>query len=158
MRRLRRRSACERGQALIEFAFVIPMLLVMLLGMIDFARLWMQYQVITDTTREAARRAVVADALWTEANIIDGIRSSLAQGGIDASAAVTVASCSYPPGGAAAVTIYTCRWDSGLSNDSIRVGLEVPYDFTLMGPFLGWVSGGSLSQISLKSSFFMRNE
>ncbi len=65
MTRIRRRrfGTDERGQALVEFALVLPVLLIMLLGIIDFARAWNVYQVLTDAGREGAREAVVANGL-----------------------------------------------------------------------------------------------
>jgi Flp pilus assembly protein TadG len=65
MNRLRRRRfrRDQRGQALVEFALVLPILLILLLGIIDFARAWNVYQVLTDAGREGAREAVVANGL-----------------------------------------------------------------------------------------------
>jgi Flp pilus assembly protein TadG len=50
---------CDRGQALVEFALTLPILLFILLGIADFARAWNVYQVLTDAGREAARISVV---------------------------------------------------------------------------------------------------
>lgn len=61
--RKKRFGANERGQALVEFALVLPILLIMLLGIVDFARAWNVYQVLTDAGREGAREAVVANGL-----------------------------------------------------------------------------------------------
>jgi Flp pilus assembly protein TadG len=57
----RRRSVRrgEDGQALVEFALVLPILLFLLLGIVDFARAWNVYEVLTDAGREATRLAVV---------------------------------------------------------------------------------------------------
>ena len=60
MRTLRDRLwGSDRGQALVEFALVIPILLFLLLGVADFARAWNVYEVLTDAGREATRLAVV---------------------------------------------------------------------------------------------------
>lgn len=61
--RKRRFNRDQRGQALVEFALVLPILLILLLGIIDFARAWNVYQVLTDAGREGAREAVVANGL-----------------------------------------------------------------------------------------------
>ena len=49
----------ERGQALVEFALVLPVLLVLLCGIIDFG--WLYYNQITlnNAAREGARYAAV---------------------------------------------------------------------------------------------------
>ncbi len=48
----RRRS---NGQGLVEFALVLPMLLLLLLGVIEFGRLMVIYAGVTSASREAAR-------------------------------------------------------------------------------------------------------
>jgi Flp pilus assembly protein TadG len=51
--------ADENGQAMVEFALVLPILLIVLLGIVDFGRAWNARQVITDAAREGARVTVV---------------------------------------------------------------------------------------------------
>src|SRR3990172_5967456 len=51
----------ERGQGLVEFAFVLPILLVVLLGILDFARAFFIYSEISSGVREAVRFAMVFD-------------------------------------------------------------------------------------------------
>jgi TadE-like protein len=55
-RGLRRR---EKGVELVEMAFVLPLLLIMLLGIIYFGRAYDVYQTITRAAREGARQAVL---------------------------------------------------------------------------------------------------
>lgn len=57
--RLRGFARRDDGQALVEFALTMPILLFLLLGIVDFARAWNVYEVLTDAGREAARYAVV---------------------------------------------------------------------------------------------------
>jgi Flp pilus assembly protein TadG len=52
-----------RGQALVEFALIVPVLLLLVLGIVEFGRAWNAHQVLTDAAREAARTAVVRRAL-----------------------------------------------------------------------------------------------
>ena len=44
-----------RGQALVELALILPILLMLLLGIFEFGRAWNTKQVITDAAREGAR-------------------------------------------------------------------------------------------------------
>jgi Flp pilus assembly protein TadG len=48
------------GQALVEFALLLPILMLLLLGIIEFGRAWDLKQLLDDSSREAARRAAVA--------------------------------------------------------------------------------------------------
>lgn len=49
----------DRGQALVETALVLPVLLIILLGIFDFGRAIYAYNTISNAAREAARLAVV---------------------------------------------------------------------------------------------------
>jgi TadE-like protein len=49
----------EKGVELVEMAFVLPLLLVLLLGIIYFGRAYDIYQTITRAAREGARQAVL---------------------------------------------------------------------------------------------------
>jgi Flp pilus assembly protein TadG len=52
----RERSA---GQSLVEVAFVLPVLLILLLGIFDFGRAIYAYNAVSNAAREAARVAIV---------------------------------------------------------------------------------------------------
>jgi Flp pilus assembly protein TadG len=56
-----RRRAGERGAALVEFAIVLPILLLVVFGIIDFGVAFADYQNVRSGTREAARLGVVND-------------------------------------------------------------------------------------------------
>jgi TadE-like protein len=51
-----------RGQALVEFALVAPMLFVLILGTIEAGRFMLFYEVMNHATREGARYAIVHGA------------------------------------------------------------------------------------------------
>src|SRR5512137_878994 len=51
----RRRS---RGQAMVEFALVLPVLLILLMVLIEVARLFSAWLIVENSAREAARYAV----------------------------------------------------------------------------------------------------
>jgi Flp pilus assembly protein TadG len=57
----RRRGASRhkprRGAAIVEFALVVPLLSLLLLGLFEFGRVIMVQQVLTNAAREAAREA-----------------------------------------------------------------------------------------------------
>jgi len=58
---LRKRNllAQQRGQSLVEFALLMPILVVILFGAIEFGRLWMTMNLLTGAAREGARVAAV---------------------------------------------------------------------------------------------------
>ena len=49
----------ERGTALIEMAFTLPLLLLISVGIIEFGRAFQTWQVLTNAAREGARVAVL---------------------------------------------------------------------------------------------------
>ena len=50
-------AGSERGAELVEFAFVLPILLVVIGGIVDFGLLFQRYKVVTNAAREGARLA-----------------------------------------------------------------------------------------------------
>ena len=51
----------EKGQNLVEFALVVPLLLLLVIGIAEFGRAWMTKNILTGAAREAARIAAVPD-------------------------------------------------------------------------------------------------
>ena len=52
---MRRDANRKGGQALVEFALVVPLFLLLLFGMVEFGRAWMTKNIITGAAREAVR-------------------------------------------------------------------------------------------------------
>ena len=50
----------NRGQAMVEFALVVPILCLVLFGVIQFGVLYKDYVTLTDATRAGARKAAVS--------------------------------------------------------------------------------------------------
>ncbi|HEU4941297.1 MAG TPA: TadE/TadG family type IV pilus assembly protein [Candidatus Eisenbacteria bacterium] len=77
----------ESGTALIEFAFVLPILLVLAMGMLDFGRAFHMKSLLDQAAREGARVAVVTSP---DVDIVESrVDDVLASGGI-APTSVTV--------------------------------------------------------------------
>ena len=55
-----RRIRQEDGQALVEFAMVLPILMAVLLGIVQFGIIFNNYETLTDASRVAARRAATS--------------------------------------------------------------------------------------------------
>ncbi len=67
-RHMVRRSRRENGQAVVEFALVMPVLLLLLLGVVQFGTVFRDYIALTDATRVGARQASVARSIQPETN------------------------------------------------------------------------------------------
>ena len=53
------RCRSEEGAQLVEFALVLPLLLLVLLGIAEFGFMFQRYEVVTNAAREGARLAVL---------------------------------------------------------------------------------------------------
>ena len=72
-----RRHSRERGQSVIEFAFILPLLLLLVFGIVELGRMLMQTNVLTQAAREGARAAAVgADSTSAAARAEDVLNAA----------------------------------------------------------------------------------
>ena len=74
------------GQSLVEFALVLPLLAVIIFLITEFGRALYEYNVLTQATREGARRAVVSPEGNAVANGQAAMDSFLTRSGVNMSA------------------------------------------------------------------------
>ena len=72
----------EDGQAMVEFAMVAPILLMLVLGIIQFGILFNHYQTLTDAVRVGARQAAVSRTLPNPAAAAEARVRSAASGSL----------------------------------------------------------------------------
>ena len=129
----------DAGQAIVEFALVAPILLLMILGLVEFSRAWNTQQVLTDTAREALRSSVVANPGFSYDGMLGLIDQALVRASLDPELAdVTVEG-----------------WRAG-SGTTARITIDYRFDFGFSGPLVAWATGGR--SLALSTSFVMRNE
>jgi Flp pilus assembly protein TadG len=117
-----RRHQRERGQALVEFALVLPLLALLLFGVIQFGIAFNNYVTLTDAVRAGARSAAVSRfAPSPGAQAEDAVRDAAVNLDQD-KLAVTV----------------TSSWVRG---EDVRVVGTYPYELNLVGLV---VASGSL--------------
>ncbi len=63
----------ERGQALVEMAFALPILVLLLMGIFEFGRVFNAYLTLQHCTREGVRRGVTGA---TDQEIVERIRQT----------------------------------------------------------------------------------
>lgn len=136
-RTLTRFAKRDDGQALVEFALIMPFLLLFIVGIVEFGRAWNEHEVLTDATREGARKAAVYDPAITKADIEQVILDRLA-------------SANMSPD-----SIVLTNWD-GARGTYVQVHVVVPYEFIFFGALANWAAGDR--EVLLKSTFSMRNE
>ena len=92
----------RRGQTLIEFAMILPILMMLIFGVIEFGRYLYLKNSVTNAAREGARKAVVTNP-WSDSTVkqylVDNSPISLNLGNIN------ITPTSPTPGAAVTVTV-----------------------------------------------------
>ena len=74
----------EQGAELVEFALTLPLLLLLVLGIIEFGFLFQEYEVVTNASREGARLgAFIPSAGYTVDDVTARINDYLTAGGLE---------------------------------------------------------------------------
>jgi len=105
----------KKGQALVELALVLPILILLLMGTMEFGRIFHSYLVITNASREGARAGVVG---------LDdsGIKSSVR--GVATSLSLSDTQINITPG-------------YGSRSRGVPLTVQVNYSVSLVTPMLG---------------------
>jgi Flp pilus assembly protein TadG len=138
----------ERGQAIVELALTLPLLLLILLGIFDFGLMFQRFEVIANGAREAARVAVLPDYSigQAEAHAVLYLQS----GGIQTSG----------PGAATVVCSQQPQVIPTTPSKTVQV-MECTVDYDHQHVFVGQIMalfGGPLSSTHLRAQSKMRKE
>lgn len=131
----------RRGAAAVEFALVAPLFFLLIFGMIEFGRMVMVQQVITNASREGARVAVLDGSTHTEVQqTVDDYLASASISG------ATVQIVPYEPSAAG-------------YGEPVTVTVQVPFSQVswLPGPMLTMFLGRD-KNINLTATTVMRRE
>ncbi len=169
---MRNRARDDRGQALVEFALVAPILILMVVAVWEIAHAWQAYQTITDAGREAARNAVVDESICdfavkptfcpaspaTRRDVLDALMNQrLGESGLYMANVQTSGTgcagggswanaCVAPAGDLTAVS----------TGEAVVVTVRYQHGLRVIGALLSWATGDRF--IELKSEFVMRKE
>jgi len=109
-----------RGQSLVEFALVLPILLLTVMGVVEFGRIFMTQQVITNASREGARAAILPGN--TEAEVYETVSTYMSSAGLVSGLSLETSNVgeNVQPGVQTSVTV---RYDLPILSGSIIPGL-----------------------------------
>jgi hypothetical protein len=163
-----RRKRRERGQALLEFAFVVPIFLVLTFGIVDFGWALKSWITVTNAAREGARFGTVgwpAGSYPTDCNTssadditVVGRTCTAVADNLDHVRNVSV-TCQERNG----IGVDCGGTGQGETGDSVVVTIDYSYDFiTPLGSFIGGLikhdCDGVEADICMHSSTDMRLE
>jgi Flp pilus assembly protein TadG len=139
----RGRLVNECGAELVEFALIFPMLLLVMLGIMDFGFLFQRYEVLTAAAREGARIAILPG--YTDADVQARVNAYLTAGGLTEPATVSV-------GAPQTVTL-------GSQCISIRpVTVTYTHQYLFVGPIMAFFGEPALGSRPLNATSAMRSE
>jgi Flp pilus assembly protein TadG len=151
------RGVGRRGAALVEFVIVVPLLLLLLLGIMEFGVIMRDYIMLGQATREGARTACIGTN-----NSVELVKARvLAAAALPDLRSDMIRITRYDPGTGGWVTVGDKP--SGNENDApadsiVRVTIpQYPHQM-VTGNFFSWLPGYSNGVLNLSSSLTMRHE
>jgi len=150
----------ERGQAIIELALTLPLLLLVVLGVFDFGLMFQRYEVVTNAAREGARLAILSGQ-YTTAQARQRALDYLAAGGV--SGTVVGGTCTTTGAGGSICVSVTSNTSTitgtspAVTVDEMVCIVEYDHQFTFVGPIMR-LFGGSLATTPLRAASRMRVE
>jgi Flp pilus assembly protein TadG len=133
----------ESGQAIIELAFALPLLLVIVMGIFDFGLMFQRFEVVTNAAREGARVGVLPS--YSTADAKARAQQYLTSGGLTSSATINAA-------------VAPVSFGSPLKTvNQITVTVQYVHNYVFIGPILN-LFGGSLGSVTLQGVSTMRVE
>lgn len=73
----------KKGQSMVEMALVLPVLMLLLFGILEFGRVFNEYLVVTAAAREGARSAAIGSDNTIVVNVVKEAARSVDRGSID---------------------------------------------------------------------------
>ena len=134
----------QRGNALIETAFTIPIVLLVCVGIFEFGRAYQTQQVLTNAAREGARISVIVGN--TDQQVKAAVTNYLTNGRIT------------NPGSA---VVNIIRSEAMGADTASRVVIQYPFNFIVLNPVAKLVVKTSTTGkgvLTMQSIAVMRNE
>jgi Flp pilus assembly protein TadG len=154
------RRSNQRGQAVIELALTLPLLLLVVFGIIDFGFMFQRYESVTNAAREGARLGSLASAGYTAGDAHSRAISYLQASGLNG----TVRAC-----GAAMAKNSVCAQlttqtavpivgsTPAKTVDQVTMIVEYDHEYSFVGPIMN-LFGSGLGSIRIRSASIMRKE
>jgi Flp pilus assembly protein TadG len=120
----------EKGASAVEFALILPLLLIIFFMIIEFSIVMYDKAVITNASREGARRGILMGSPRTT---VDEIKSTVS----NYCASNLISFSSTPAAPSTAVSA-----ECAASGDYITISVAYPYSFLVLPNFMHSLTGG----------------
>jgi Flp pilus assembly protein TadG len=110
---MRKRLREQRGASAVEFAFIVPLLIVLVLGIAEFGRAFQVQGTLSAAAREGVRAMALQNDPVAARNVVKDAAASLDPGLTDTQITITPETC--PP--------------TGLGSTYVRVTIDYPMPF-----------------------------
>lgn len=125
----------ERGAVAVEMALVLPVMLLIMFGIIEFGRyFWLEHS-ITAAATEGARMAILDPSIVSDAEVNAWAEQVASDGGVTSGVTVTVSPADRPRSAAITVTVST-PYDP-LILPQLVAGLVMPDNITQSSTMVG---------------------
>lgn len=145
------RHGRQEGNALVEFALVLPLLLLVFAGIVDFGFLFQRYEVLTNAAREGARIGVLPG--YGPAAVQERVLAYVGEG-LAMSAAELAAAVGTPD-----VQMVIITPAAGSPFTAVQVTANFTYSYVILGPLVNLATGGAWNaNITISARSTMRRE
>ena len=130
-RKERLQHSCKqnKGQALVETALVLPIIIILLMGIVDFGMLFNNYIMVSTASREAARCAAVGGTDAEITAVINGLTATL----VAADRTVTITPA------------------LSLRKNGVQTTITVNYNYHLITPIIGAMFSNGVAPLQSKT-------
>jgi Flp pilus assembly protein TadG len=151
----------EGGQAIVELALTLPLLLVIVMGIFDFGVMFQRYELVTNAAREGARVGVLTGSGYSTNDAVARALQYLNVGGLNVTTRGSCGGALTPGTRCASVTQSTVTITGSSPAKTVsQVTVVVEYDhaYALIGPMMNLFGSSSLGTVRLRAVSSMRVE
>jgi Flp pilus assembly protein TadG len=102
---MRRNLRGERGASAVEFAFIVPLLLVLALGIVEFGHAFQVQGTLSAAAREGVRTMALQNDPAAARSMVRSVASSLDPAPTDAQIGISPATCPLTPTGSSSIRV-----------------------------------------------------
>ena len=119
---MKRRRRRDRGQAVVEFALILPLFVMLVFAICEFGRVWMNQHVLTTASRTGVRVGILPSS--TTGDVQTAVDNHLTAAGLDPNSASISMSNVGTSASSGAVTSVSVSYDVAILTGSLIPALQ----------------------------------